>query len=274
MAYVLQSNENPLVYKVAGSACHDRFCLPCATDRARSAAANILEFTDGKQLRSLELTLKHSEAPLSEQLDKLYTSFQALRRRSFWSKRVRGGIAFLELTYNAETKAWHPHFHMLLEGLFLPVQGLKKLWYEITTDSFVVYIRAVRDTRSAARYATKYASKPFNNTFLNRPDALDEAVVALKGRKLFFTFGSFRGLLCRQPVTEEGWSYIAPRSELIQQAATGDDDARTILSRLTDADLGLIYAKAPRDPPPPTPLPKDYRQLNFFGAWQGDGCYF
>lgn len=272
-SYVLQSIEHPQVYKVAGSSCHDRFCLPCASDRARCIAMNVLDFIEDRKLRFLTLTLKASADPLSEQLDKLYSSFQALRRRRFWTKHVTGGMAFLELTFNAKADTWHPHFHIIIEGTYLDHSQLRKLWYYITGDSFVVDIRPVPDNRTTGRYVTKYASKPFNNTFLNRDYALDEAVVALKGRKLLFTFGKWRGLTTITTPDDSSWQYIAPLDNVIANAARGDSDALKILHGLTDADILPILARVSALPPPAPQPPPVLKQLTFFGAWNDHGDY-
>lgn len=270
-AYVIQSIENPAVHRIAGSSCHDRFCLPCANERAHGIAMNVLAYVQDKTIRFLTLTLKASQQPLTDQLDRLYKSFSELRRRAFWKKRVTGGIAFLELTYNADATMWHPHFHILIEGSFLPHRELKKLWYAITGDSFVVDIRPVRSNTHAAHYVTKYASKPFNNTFLGRPGPLDEALVALKGRKLLMTFGTFRGLQVIDKPDEASWIHIAPLEVVICDAAHGDQAAIAILASITDVDLTPIFSRAPPIPAPIEHDINDHEQLTFFGAWQADG---
>lgn len=271
--YVLRSTEYPDVYRLAGSACHDRFCLPCAQERSRAIALNVLELTEGRQTRFLTLTLKASSNPLSTQLDKLYASFQALRRRKLWKQKVSGGVAFLEVTWSEAHETWHPHFHILIEGSYLPHQQLKKLWYAITGDSFVVDIRFVRDLRTAAQYVTKYASKPFNNTFLNRAYLLDEILLALKGRKLLLTFGAWRGITLIQTPSEGAWEHVAPLETIITNAANGDQNAELILRNLTDADLRPLYARAPPQPKPEQKHGPQMSQLTFFGAWQADGTY-
>lgn len=267
-AYVLRSLDNPEVYRLAGSACHDRFCLPCAQERSHAIALNVLELTQGRQTRFLTLTLKASSDPLATQLDKLYASFQALRRRKLWKDKVTGGVAFLEITWSDKTHTWHPHFHILVEGHYIPHSKLKNLWYQITGDSFVVDIRYVRDLRTASRYVTKYASKPFNNTYLNRPTQLDECILAIKGRKLLLTFGTWRGITLIRTPSDGAWEHVAPLDTIITDAAHGDLYAQHILAKLTDADLRPLYAKAPARPPPPPVPATPLHQLDFFGSWQ------
>ncbi len=282
--YVLRSLEDPTLHRLAGSSCHDRFCLPCANERTHAIAMNVTEQLVGKQSRFLTLTLKATNDPLLVTLDRLYAAFQTLRRRAFWKRRVTGGVAFLECKWVEKTHHWHPHFHILIEGAFIPYQRLKSLWYEITGDSFIVDIRLVKTSQEAARYVTKYASKPFNKSFVNRPHLLDEAVVTLKGRKLVVTFGTWKNVVLARHVSEGAWESVGSLDDLLSRAAYGDVDAREILTSITTRDLAELYARAP--PPQPVhtltetmTLPRHLdadgkpRQLTFFGTWSATGTY-
>lgn len=272
-SYVLRSLEDPNVYRIAGSACHDRFCLPCAKDRSNSIALNVLDKIVGKQVRFLTLTLKATDAPLADQLDHLYDAFQTLRRRAFWKRRVTGGVAFLECKWIARTAHWHPHFHILIQGKFIPYQRLKSLWYEITGDSYIIDIRLVRDSRHASGYVTKYASKPFNSSFIARPNQLDESIVALKGRKLVVTFGTWRSVILTRPVATGTWEHVGTLDSVITRAAHGDKRSAAILASLTDRDLSGLYARAPPLPADPPPAPPPMHQLTWFGVWLSTGTY-
>lgn len=272
-AYVLRNMDDPQVHRVAGSACHDRFCLPCGNERSHAIALNVIEQIAGKQVRFLTLTLLATAEPLEFLLDKLYSSFQALRRRAFWKKRVTGGVAFLEVKWIEKTQHWHPHFHILIEGRFLPYQQIRKLWHEITGDSFIIDIKLVREANHAAEYVTKYAGKPFNNTFVNRADRLDEAMIALHGRKLAVTFGSWRGVILARVISDGAWESIGALDTIITRAANGDTEAIAIMRSLTNADLSELYARAPPDPPVMPPAPPPDTQLDWLGVWQQDGTW-
>lgn len=272
-AFVLRNVEDPSRYRVAGSCCKDRFCLPCATERSTLIAANVIDLTTDMELRFLTLTIKTNDEPLAEQLDKLYRSFQALRRRVVWTKAVTGGAAFLELKRSSKSDRWHPHLHCLLAGRWVDRKELKRAWYAITTDSFVIDIRPVHNTEHAARYVTKYASKPFNASFVRRPDLLDEAIVALKGRKLAVTFGNWRGLLMTARPPDGTWELVAPLNSIIERAAAGNIECRAIMGCLSDMDMSPIYERAPPiEPIPPRPR-LTANQLNFFGTWDANGSF-
>lgn len=269
-AYVLQSVEDPNVCRIAGSSCHDRFCLPCARERSFAIASNVIDRIRDRNVRFLTLTIKSDHEPLTQQLDKLYAAFQTLRRRQFWKDHVTGGVAFLEVQWNEGPHRWHPHFHILIEGLYMPKQRIKSLWYEITRDSFVIDIRLVEDATKVGQYVTKYATKPFNNTFVNRPDRLDEAIVALAGRKLAVTFGAWRGIILARRPLEGQWTNIGTLEEIICHAAHGDRDSREILRRLADCDLHQLYARAPPPLSAITHPPALEQNGTFYDVWDSD----
>lgn len=261
-SYVLESVDAPGTFKVAGSHCHDRFCLPCATGRATLIAGNVLTVVADKTLRFFTLSIQTDNLTLAESLQKLYVSFSKLRRTLFWRSRVNGGVAFLEITWNNELKRWHPHLHCLLEGRWLDKQVIRRMWYRITGDSYIVHISLIRDRKKCSEYVTKYASKPFNNTFLHNPSRLDEAVLALAGRKLLATFGCWRGHLLTDPEHDDGWLNLGSLDTIIASAANGDSRSMTILNGLNHPDIDKLLDMIPRPPPNVPDLPSE-TQLQF-----------
>jgi len=234
-AWVFVDPDNPQVAALRGSNCHDRFCLPCATARSHLIARNL-----GKQLadspsRFLTLTLRTDTEPLRESLDRLYASFTKLRRTSLWRLTVDGGVALCELKWSSETSRWHPHLHCLLVGRYVPRDDLRAAWLKATGDSFILDIRYVKQAARVLSYVTKYASKPFDRSFISVPDRLDEAIAALKGRKLVLTFGTWRGV----DLTDVGDApdlvpYCSFR-ELLARCQRGDTDALSLYSALKGA---------------------------------------
>lgn len=272
-AFVLRSVDDPDKYRIAGSSCRDRFCIPCATERSCIIAHNVVEIIGTREVRFLTLTIKTHAEPLTEQLGKLYDSFQRLRRRTIWTKHVTGGVAFLELKYSESGQRWHPHLHCLIEGTWIDRKELQRTWKHITGDSFVVDIRRPKTPTSVTRYVTKYASKPLNNTFANRQELLDEAIVALKGRKLCVTFGRWRGKVLTITPDEGSWERIGSLEHFITFAADGNQEAIHVLACLTDRDLSELLARAPPIIRTEVLEPNTDRQQDFFGVWRADGTY-
>ncbi len=231
-AYVLQAVDDPAKYRVAGSCCHNRFCKPCGTERSHAMSQNIVAHLDGKPARFITLTLRSTTESLACLLDKLQDSFQRLRRRAIWHKRVKGGVAMIELKWNPVLERWNVHLHCIVTGLYIKVGLLSQVWKAITLDSLIVDIRFIKDAPQIARYVTKYASKPLSHTVIAEPDRLDEAILALKGRRLATTFGTWRGLLLTPKPDPESWINLGSLTAMISLAASGDSTAVSILTSL------------------------------------------
>lgn len=243
-AYVFQSIQDPEVYTLGGSTCHDRFCLPCGRERSRVIASNVKLRVAGKPARFLTLTLRSTTEPLAQLLTKLSRDFTALRRAALWRKRVTGGVAFLEVKWLAKTNRWHVHLHALLQGRYVPRQDLSKLWLRITGTSDVIDIRIVEDENHCTHYICKYASKPLDRTVVVEPLRLDEAVLALKGKRLCLTFGTWRGLKLTEPPESGTWVQLGTLDEILERAEAGDAEAALALDALR-----IEYAPSTRGPP-------------------------
>ncbi len=272
-AYVLRNVDDPERYRIAGSACHDRFCLPCASERSSIIAHNVVEIIDNREIRFVTLTIQCSTLTLTRSLDKLFSAFSSLRRVEPWKTSVLGGVAFLEITYSKRSCVWHPHLHCLVDGTWIDQHALKEAWLRITADSYIIDIRRPANKDSVARYAAKYASKPFNTTYVRNRDLLDEAIVALKGRRLCTTFGTWRGQILTATPDDGAWEHVASLDSVIARAASGNVDCCAILTSLTNANLDHIYARAPPVPKDRAPMPDPDVQLEWFGTWQHDGTY-
>jgi hypothetical protein len=267
--YVLQNKTDDSRFVLVGSGCHDRFCLPCAQCRSRLIARRVIGKIKGSEARFLTLTLRTGAEPLTDSLDRLYTSFAALRRSHLWRARVSGGVAFLEIKWMPETQRWHPHLHILVQGLFIPHADLKAEWLRVTRDSTVVDIRLARNHAKVGEYVTKYASKPFNSSFLHEQDRLDEAVLALKGRRLATTFGDWRGYRLTLPDDDREWHVLGTLQQVAWQAQQGDSVSRSAMASL---DPKLLDDLLPDERSPPLitvapALPKALQATLFPLSW-------
>jgi hypothetical protein len=252
-AYVLKSTDVPPRYRIAGSTCHHRLCTPCATERSRVIAQNVIDRIGAKRVRFITFTLRHTDEPLATLLDRLYTAFQLIKRTKLWKRNVTGGVAFLEIKRTHFGEYWHPHFHVLVEGNYIEKTLLQQAWLACTGDSPNVDIRLPNHNLTVAREVTKYASKPLSTTFVHDCDALDEAVAALKGRRLCSTFGGWRGVLLVKTVDEKVWENLGPLSQWIANAAYGDVEARRILLDIDADRAAIVMELAPIIEPRPPP---------------------
>lgn len=265
-AWVCLHRDDPNAARIVCHRCHDRWCEACAAEKRRRVCRNLtaalveryqLESPYAKctRIRFLTLTLRSSDTPLADQINRLYSCFGRFRHRRAIQRCMGGGVQFLELTLNPRTGLWHPHLHVLFEGRYLPHGVARDTWHDVTGDSFVVDIRQLPTIAVAAWYVAKYAAKAVSASVISDHVRLTEAVTALAGRRVFNTFGSFAALgLTDQPEPDAGWYPITTLADLTARAHAGDDEARRILAKLKG-----VSADEPMDLDPPrveaAPLP-------------------
>ncbi|MGD9153868.1 MAG: protein rep [Gammaproteobacteria bacterium] len=229
--------------------CHDRWCIPCQADRASKIQHAVQTIIGDQPHRLVTLTLRSSTRPLADQIDKLLKSFRKLRQRPFWRDRVLGGAAFVELTLNTQTARWHPHLHVICHGNFLPLTTLKRIWQSITGDSFIVDVRLIRDPQTVAKYVAKYASKPADAKLLSDVERMVEAVQALKGRRLAYTFGDWHHVSLLRTGEESEWEIYDHASNLLEAAALGRPVDPRLLHWLRGLDGPAAPIELRLDPP-------------------------
>jgi len=221
--WVLRKKDDHRTIKVVHDYCHDRFCEACGYLRQETIRTNLRTKLGDNPHRFLTLTLKSDGETLKELLDKLLKCFKRLRSTTFWKEKVHGGAAFIEVTANAESRNWHPHIHAIIDGKWLDQSVLRKLWHSITGDSYVLDIRLIRDRKSVANYISKYATKPLPTKIVMDGVLLEEAVDALRGRKLCYTFGLWSKWRLLKPLGDEEWETVCHANELPFRIKDDDD---------------------------------------------------
>lgn len=207
--------------------------------------------TTWTQPKFLTLTLKSQGLTLREEIQRITTSFRALRRRKYWTDRVTHGIWAVEVTRNARTMDWHVHLHCLLNATFLEKQWLSTEWHKITGDSFIVDIR--KCDAKAVKYVAKYAAKGLNYDTVSetrkhktKREWKDIWHVAenMKGLRLMGTFANAEKLK-RAPDYEE-FLLLGKVWELLNQVEQGE-------AWVVDALWEALSAKPDRRPPSAEP---------------------
>lgn len=145
----------------------------------------------------------------------LYACFQVLkdRRRNFlsgsrsapWTEfaKVAGAVGSYEFKRGKGSGLWHPHLHMVTLCASSPNQyALRSEWEAITTDSFMVDVRPFYKGQPPAegfmevmKYAVKFGSMPLPDNW--------EVAQSLKGARLLFSIGEFRGVEVPDKLTDE-----------------------------------------------------------------------
>jgi len=115
--------------KITGKYCGNRWCIVCnriKTAKLINAYKPELEKLKDKQFVTLTIKNVKGENLRSAMLDMIKT-FQNIRRELHKKKIRFVGIRKLECTYNPGTNEYHPHFHLIVEGI-LPAKLLVDSW--------------------------------------------------------------------------------------------------------------------------------------------------
>jgi len=240
--------------RVASSTCHLRWCPLCA-DARRNFITHEVEswLREVDHPKFLTLTLKHTTAPLSFQVDHLYKCFRYLRKRAYFKKLVTGGIWFFQVKRSKSDGLWHPHLHCLIGGLYVPLGWLKQAWLKTTYTSMIVDIRPVRDPHLASCEVARYASTPCKLVGLPF-DCQCELVQAMHGRRLCGTWGSAKVVSLRPP-------RISEKSKWVNLG----DWTTIMLSRGHDRNAEAIYFAYMNNKPLPAGIDCVYIDDNIAG---------
>lgn len=242
-AWVFQNVADSTDVRVKSDRCGDRLCLPCATARAARLRDALRARLSERPTTFITLTLADTRDGLAASVNRLYDGFRQLRSLKSWKTHVAGGAAFLEIKYSAKAGRWHPHLHIICHARFWEQAALSDCWRAITRDSYIVDIRRVKDTAESTAYVTKYASKPLNSSFAHCPSLLQEAVLALRARRLCLCFGTWYGTPLNGADAEEledeatvsTYKPICTLADLLQRAAQGQAQANELLGRIRRA---------------------------------------
>lgn len=248
-SWIMRNVEDPTLFRLKLNKCKNRWCEACNVEKRRTVRRNLQEQLPAGNLRMLTFTLKHRDGPLKDQIDRIYDCFRKWRNHRNFRKKIRGGIFFLEVTYNHEKQQWHPHLHCLVDSEFLVQLIMRQTWKLITEDSYIVDVRKITDTASAAGEVCKYATKVVSRSIWRFPKLLTEAMESLRGRRTFQGFGKWSKMsLSRVPEDEGEWEEIGTLSWFIQQAQNGNPKANEILNAICGNQL---HEPIPSDPDPP-----------------------
>lgn len=99
--------------------CKDRLCPLCMWRRTKKifgTVSTIMEHMDSKyRYLFLTLTIKNCKAnDLEKTIDKLNYSFNKLTKNKQIKSMCKGYFKALEITYNQDTKEYHPHIHIII----------------------------------------------------------------------------------------------------------------------------------------------------------------
>lgn len=199
-AWFVRDRESGMVH-VASKSCRLKWCPICAKAKSAYITSNVRPWIESlKTARFLTLTLKHSNAPLLTQIEKLYADFRKLRKDKQFRKYCQGGVWFFQIKLSSKSDQWHPHIHCVITGKYIPHEWLSRKWLDITFSSSVVDIRLVHDPDKMANEVAKYAATPAQ--LKDYPaDLRREIFYAMHRRRLCGTWGTGKAVLLCPPRT-------------------------------------------------------------------------
>ncbi|MCK5565387.1 MAG: protein rep [Planctomycetes bacterium] len=264
--------------RVAAKSCKLRWCPLCAKKRSWFLVEQIKPWAEGvSRLKFLTLTLKHSNAPLRDQINNLYTYFQKYRKLRFLRDRIRGGIWFFQIKKSEESGQWHPHLHCLIDSEFMDREKLSQLWQRTTLGSMVIDIREAKSVGKVAEYVGRYSARPSILAELDIDDRV-ELIGALHGRRLVGMWGNARAIVLKmeKPADADQWRYIGSWST-VHGLQNDDDNAKKILfawktGKPLDAGISMLHVEkyiynllefTPKEPPENRQLLLDFKELLF-----------
>jgi len=168
--------------------CHVRLCpfeMRERATRAQSRFGNVIAgLRSGKYAVFAERNCPVGD--LANGLKSLFDAWARLRKHPIWAY-VKGSLVVLEVTYNRQTRAWHPHLNVVFDGPFLPFEKLNQAWIEATRgNGRTSFIR--RADRGTAWELIKYLTKL--SDFVDVPEAVEDFVLSTKRRRFIRTYGS------------------------------------------------------------------------------------
>jgi hypothetical protein len=246
--------------KMYGKYCKNRFCTICnAIRKADTINRYYPVISQWKDVQFVTLTVKAcKKEQLNRWIYRMLRAFELIHNRC--KKRVqRGegnkliGVKSLECNFNPSTKTYNPHFHLIVPNKEI-AELLKREWltqwrpipkttyrYKYTTPA-AQHIEPVYNLQTALIETIKYGSKIFTEPDLNKKSklktppkiyarALDNILVAMKGKRIFERFGfnlpeqSEQTSSTKVIVDFENWTFLKDSSDWVNdetgEALTG-----------------------------------------------------
>lgn len=196
---------------ISANFCKNRYCPICQWRKSRKAFAksyNVQKRMEQKyNYNYLFLTLTLRNTPdLAKGIDDILKSFKNLQDTTRYRNVVKGFIRTLEITYNKESKEWHPHLHVILavaEDYFTnsELYTSREIWAELWKRSAKIEYYPQCDIRKidnnerekAIAEVSKYMVKPIDIDISAETEKIYTSLLkSTFGRRLTSTGGDYR----------------------------------------------------------------------------------
>jgi Replication protein/Transposase zinc-binding domain len=170
-------------------ACNRKWCPLCNHKIASKRASELKEWAMRiRQPKHLVLTMKNFAVLTRRRIREFQKALVCLRRNKLF-KALLGGCTSIEITNSGE--GWHLHAHSLLDMRWLDMEKISVEWGRLVGQQFaIVKVKDVRHTEYLQE-VSKYVAKGSELASWS-PEQLWEFILAIKGCRFFFAFGTLR----------------------------------------------------------------------------------
>ena len=191
--------------------CKNRYCPICQWRKSRKAFAKSYKVQKRMEQKFdynyLFLTLTLRNTPdLARGIDDILKSFKNLQDTTRYRNVVKGFIRTLEITYNKNSKEWHPHLHVILavaEDYFTnsELYTSREIWAELWKKSAKIEyypqcdIRKIdeKERENAIAEISKYMVKPIDLDISAETEKIYTSLLkSTFGRRLTSSGGDYR----------------------------------------------------------------------------------
>ena len=196
---------------VGADFCRQRLCPMCQWRRSRLIMAKLTDVWDrvvsrGFEMLHVVLTVKNVAADdLSATITRIYKAYSRLVKHDAlrgWA----GSLRFLEVSYNFDTKTYHPHMHILVavkpsyfhSRYYVSQQLLAMLWGTILHVDYTPLVHIGKCDPASILEVSKYCVKPFDFAAVDPAEQLGIYRcfdVVLHGRRMIQSYGVIREVI-------------------------------------------------------------------------------
>jgi len=167
--------------------CGHRLCPICSYRVSRLRADFLRKITAKlSHPKLITLTIPTQGNDYEQAFKIISSAFKALRKDPLF-KAIKGGAYSYEVVPHEEY--YHIHLHLLVDAPYIPQKILFSAWRRIIGVEYVSVDIMAASHNAAREYITKYAAK--NHSISTDPDLIWKLYQAIKGRRLFGTFGTW-----------------------------------------------------------------------------------
>ena len=184
---------------VKANFCKNRLCPVCNRRYSAQKWLKMKNITEKIKIEFkpvfafLTVTVKNvTSAALNSEISKLMKSIDRMHKTALWKNNVLGFFRSLEITYNADTNTYHPHYHYVLAlhehytGNMVSTYEWRKLWERSARLDYTSQINIQlinEDLDGGIAEVAKYAVK-ISSVIKHGKEPLKTIIQAIKGRRL------------------------------------------------------------------------------------------